>query len=70
MRLFYELNENLNAYKQGFEKNKVLSDEFSSQLVQKNGEKFMPVSIHVHHALMDGYEVGIFVDKFQNLMNG
>ena len=40
MRLFYELNENLNAYKQGFEKNKVLSDEFSSQLVQKNGEKF------------------------------
>ncbi|MGB5393781.1 MAG: CatA-like O-acetyltransferase, partial [Lutimonas sp.] len=40
------------------------------QMYEKNGEKFMPVSIHVHHALMDGYEVGIFVDKFQNLMNG
>ncbi|MFD1316473.1 CatA-like O-acetyltransferase [Namhaeicola litoreus] len=40
------------------------------QMFEKEGEKFMPVSIHVHHALMDGYEVGLFVDKFQILMNG
>lgn len=29
----------------------------------------MPVSIHVHHALMDGKSVGDFVDIFQDLMN-
>ena len=29
----------------------------------------MPISIHVHHALMDGYEVGLFVEEFQKLMN-
>ncbi len=32
-------------------------------------ERSMPVSIHVHHALMDGYEVGLFVEEFQRLMN-
>lgn len=31
--------------------------------------KEMPVSIHGHHALMDGYHLGLFVDKFQNLLN-
>ncbi len=40
------------------------------QMYEKEGEKLMPISIHVHHALMDGFEVGLFVDKFQNLMNG
>ena len=29
----------------------------------------MPVSIHVHHALMDGYHVGQYVETFQALMN-
>ncbi|MDP5061343.1 MAG: hypothetical protein NWP64_05440 [Maribacter sp.] len=29
----------------------------------------MPVSIHVHHALMDGYEVCLFVADFQRLMS-
>jgi chloramphenicol O-acetyltransferase type A len=29
----------------------------------------MPVSIHVHHALMDGIHVGEYVDTFQRLMN-
>jgi len=29
----------------------------------------MPVSIHVHHALMDGYEVSKYINEFQNLMN-
>jgi len=30
--------------------------------------KKMPVSIHVHHALMDGIHVGLFIDEFQSLM--
>jgi chloramphenicol O-acetyltransferase type A len=29
----------------------------------------MPLSIHVHHALVDGYHVGQYIDTFQNLMN-
>lgn len=33
-------------------------------------KRMMPVSIHVHHALMDGYDVGMFVDLFQELMDG
>ncbi|TVZ16453.1 CatA-like O-acetyltransferase [Maribacter sp. MAR_2009_72] len=32
-------------------------------------DRSMPISIHVHHALMDGYEVGLFVEEFQKLMN-
>lgn len=39
------------------------------KLHQIGEEEFMPVSIHVHHALMDGYHVGIFVEEFQNLMD-
>jgi chloramphenicol O-acetyltransferase type A len=36
----------------------------------ENGDKLtMPVSIHVHHALIDGFHVGQYVDLFQQLMN-
>jgi chloramphenicol O-acetyltransferase type A len=33
------------------------------------GKKLMPVSIHVNHALMDGYHVSLFVNEFQLRMN-
>lgn len=33
-----------------------------------NNEVKMPVSIHVHHALMDGLHVGQFIDEFQQQM--
>ncbi len=39
------------------------------KVTEKDGVKSMPVSIHVHHGLMDGYHVGQFVDKFQELLN-
>lgn len=39
------------------------------KMTEKKGKKSMPVSIHVHHALMDGYHVGLFVEKFQDLMD-
>jgi chloramphenicol O-acetyltransferase type A len=39
------------------------------KMTQTQGIKSMPISIHVHHALMDGYHVGQFVEKFQKLMN-
>lgn len=39
------------------------------KMTENNGVKEMSVSIHVHHALMDGYHVGLFVEKFQALLN-
>lgn len=38
------------------------------KVYENNGIKLMPLSIHVNHALMDGYDVGRYVDLFQNLM--
>lgn len=39
------------------------------KMTEKNGIRSMPVSIHVHHGLMDGYHVGQFIDRFQELMS-
>jgi chloramphenicol O-acetyltransferase type A len=39
------------------------------KMTTKGKKKTMPVSIHVHHALMDGLHVGQFVERFQELMN-
>lgn len=38
------------------------------KMTEVNGRKQMPVSIHVHHALMDGFHVGQFVELFQELL--
>ena len=38
------------------------------KVTENNGIKIMPVSIHVHHGLIDGYHVSVFVDRFQELM--
>jgi len=43
---------------------------FGKMMVDKDGKRTMPMSVHVHHGLMDGYHVGQFVDCFQELMNG
>jgi len=39
------------------------------KMTELDGVKTMPVSVHVHHGLMDGFHVGQFVDKFQQLMD-
>lgn len=39
------------------------------KMMEENDKRTMPISIHVHHALMDGYHVGMFVELFQKLMN-
>lgn len=39
------------------------------KMTETNGIKSMPISIHGHHGLMDGYHVGLFIDQFQKLMN-
>ena len=37
--------------------------------LDENGKKTMPISVHVHHGLVDGYHVGLFLDALQQLMN-
>ena len=34
-----------------------------------DGQKIMPMSVHVHHALMDGLHVGQYLQCFQDLLN-
>jgi len=39
------------------------------KMTEGNGKKSFPISIHVHHGLVDGFHVGEFVKKFQELMD-
>jgi len=39
------------------------------KITEVNGRHTMPVSIHVHHALIDGLHVGQFMEKFQAALN-
>jgi chloramphenicol O-acetyltransferase type A len=39
------------------------------KMTENNGKRSMPVSIHVHHALIDGLHIGQYLDCFQELMN-
>ena len=38
------------------------------KLMDANGKKTIPVSVHVHHGLVDGYHVGLFLEKLQELL--
>lgn len=39
------------------------------KMTEVDGKRSMPMSVHVHHALVDGRHVGQFIDEFQRLMN-
>ncbi|ESU23002.1 chloramphenicol acetyltransferase [Flavobacterium saliperosum S13] len=39
------------------------------KMTEENGKKTMPMSVHVHHGLMDGYHVGLFIEEFQKQMD-
>ena len=41
----------------------------AGKFFENNSRKMMPLSITVHHAVMDGYHVGVFFEKFQEYMN-
>lgn len=38
------------------------------KMMEENGKKTMNMSIHVHHGLIDGYDVGLFLSCFEELM--
>ena len=39
------------------------------KLTEENGKKSIPISVHVHHGLADGYHVALFLEKLQQFMN-
>ncbi|MDX2246761.1 MAG: chloramphenicol acetyltransferase [Bacteroidia bacterium] len=39
------------------------------KITAENGKVTLPVSVHVHHALADGYHVGQHLERFQDLLN-
>jgi chloramphenicol O-acetyltransferase type A len=39
------------------------------QYYEIDGRKRLPLSIEVHHALMDGYHLGLYLAKLQNMLN-
>ncbi|SEW52071.1 chloramphenicol acetyltransferase [Chitinophaga arvensicola] len=39
------------------------------KMTEKGDRRVMPVSVHVHHALMDGFDVAQFLEKFQQKMD-
>ena len=39
------------------------------KITKSNGKYSMPMSIHVHHALVDGKDVADFINLFQRLLN-
>ncbi|WP_109698373.1 chloramphenicol acetyltransferase [Chitinophaga deserti] len=39
------------------------------RMSEKNGRRVMPTSVHVHHALMDGYHVAQYLERFQEKLN-
>ena len=39
------------------------------KMTEDKGKRVMPVSVHVHHALMDGFHVGQHLERFQELLN-
>ena len=42
---------------------------FGKMITTESGKRTIPMSVHVHHALMDGLHVGQFADLFQELMD-
>lgn len=42
---------------------------FGKMKIAENGKRTMPMSIHIHHGLIDGLHLGQFVDLLQELMN-
>jgi len=39
------------------------------KITERDGKKMMPVSIHVHHALVDGLHLGQYIECYRDLMS-
>lgn len=58
---------NINVYDEG----KFLLPIFTmGKYFDRDGKRMLPLAIQVHHAVCDGYHVGLFVEKLQEKING
>lgn len=39
------------------------------KITEENGKWLLPLSVSVHHALMDGFHVGQYIERFTNLLH-
>lgn len=57
---------NINVYDEG----KFLLPIFTlGKYFERDGKRFLPLAIQVHHAVCDGYHVGMFVETLQGYIN-
>ena len=57
---------NINVYDEG----KFLLPIFTmGKYFERDGKRMLPLAIQVHHAVCDGYHVGLFVEKLQEYIN-
>ena len=57
---------NINVYDEG----KFLLPIFSmGKYFERDGKRFLPLAIQVHHAVCDGYHVGAFVARLQEYID-
>ena len=57
---------NANVYDEG----KFLLPIFTmGKYFEREGKRLLPLAIQIHHAVCDGYHVGLFVEKLQNHIN-
>jgi chloramphenicol O-acetyltransferase type A len=56
------------SHARGFSFNDSIPKITFGKVTIANGRRTMPLSIHVHHGLMDGHDVGLFVEKFEKLI--
>ncbi len=40
------------------------------KMMKINKSLTMPIAIFAHHGLLDGYHIGLYLEKFQNLLDG
>ena len=36
---------------------------------ERNGKRFLPISIEAHHGLVDGHHIAMYLEEFQKLLN-
>ena len=59
-------NDNINVFDEG----KFLLPVFTmGKYFERDGKRFLPLAIQVHHAVCDGYHVGMFVERLQGHVN-
>lgn len=39
------------------------------KMIEVDRKRMIPMSVHVHHGLVDGYHLGLFFEEFERLMN-